>query len=324
LKHALVAGGGGFIGSHLCDLLISEGYKITIVDNFVTGDRANLTHIKNNCRIIDADIRAPWREWISETDAQTIDEIYNLASPASPIDFAKIPEFILTTASDGHRNLLQLTQWINGAGSKSVPILLTSTSEVYGDPLVHPQAETYWGNVNPVGERSCYDEAKRFAEALTVTYRRQHGVRGKIARIFNTYGPRMRPSDGRVVCNFLSQGLIGEPLTIYGDGLQTRSFCYVDDMVQGLFRLMQSEHLGPMNIGNPREITIAQVAETVSKILQIPHRTQLVPLPSDDPKRRRPDIQLAQTTLGWEPRVPFEEGLAHMLRFFRNTLDKNS
>jgi dTDP-glucose 4,6-dehydratase len=320
MKTALVAGGAGFIGSHLCDFLVAQKYRILIVDNCVTGDRANIQHLlelKDQVLFLEADIRRPFREWLDAKWVREIDEIYNLASPASPIDFARMPSFILTTASQGHQNLLELAR--EGQG-QSCRILFASTSEVYGDPLEHPQKESYWGNVNSIGERSCYDEAKRYGEAITMAYMREFKIPTRIIRIFNTYGPRMRPSDGRVICNFFSQGLRGESLTIYGTGEQTRSFCYVSDLVRGVWNLMQSEVTTPVNVGNPNEITILEIAKTVNQLTQNQQPLAFRPLPQDDPQRRRPDITRARQQLGWEPEVALADGLRHTLEFFRASL----
>lgn len=314
----LVAGGAGFIGSHLCDFLVSAGNSVIVVDNLITGRIQNLDQLDGRIRFIEADIRQPWHEWLAQDQAQQISQIYNLASPASPIDFAKMPEFILTTASQGHRNLLQLAVGLQKSKNTQIPVLFASTSEVYGDPLEHPQSETYWGNVNSIGERSCYDEAKRFGEALSACYRREHGLSAKIARIFNTYGPRMRPTDGRVISNFFNQAMARQPFSIYGSGEQTRSFCYVNDLVRGLFLLMQSQHLGPVNIGNPAEITIRQLATSVAQIANVPLSIQELPLPSDDPKRRKPDISLAYQLLNWKPEVSLLHGLKQMWDFSHN------
>ncbi len=321
MKTALVAGAAGFIGSHLCDFLVAQNYRVIAVDNFVSGQRDNTTHWNERVEFIEADIRIPWTEWLKQADR--VDEIYNLASPASPVDFEKMPTFILSTASEGHKNLLNLALHLKNKAQKNVPILFASTSEVYGDPLEHPQKEDYWGNVNPIGIRSCYDEAKRFGEAISMAYHREFGVPIKLARIFNTYGPRMRPTDGRVICNFLTQALSGEALSVYGDGSQTRSFCYVEDLVRGLFALMLSRETGPINLGNPNEVTVLQVAHSVCELVAIEPRIKFINLPPDDPKRRKPDIHRAQSLLNWAPKTDFHEGLAQTLRYFRNTLHKS-
>ncbi len=312
MKTALVAGGAGFIGSFLCELLLEKGYKVFAIDNLVTGKRENIEDLLKNRNFnwIEHDITAPLHMNVS------CDEIYNLASPASPVDFEKMPDFILKTSAVGHLNLL------NWAKIHSAKILLASTSEVYGDPLEHPQNESYYGNVNCVGIRGCYDEGKRFAEALSMAYKRRYGVNIRIARIFNTYGPRMRPEDGRVIPNFFTQSLNGQPLTIYGDGKQTRSLCYVTDLVQGLFSLMQSEIETPTNVGNPDEYTILDIGKNVSLACGVEFRTKSFPLPENDPKQRRPDISKAQRELEWQPKVSLREGLASTLEFFKRSQNK--
>ncbi len=305
-KCALVTGGAGFIGSHLCDRLLAEGYRIVCIDNLRTGSLENIAHLEGspNFDFINHDVTT----YISYPGE--LDEIYHLASPASPIDFHRIPIPILKVGALGTHNALGL------ARVKGARFLLASTSEVYGDPLVHPQPEWYQGNVNPVGVRGVYDEAKRYAESMTMAYHRHHGVDTRIARIFNTYGPRMRPDDGRMIPNFVSQALAGEPLTIYGDGSQTRSVQYVDDLVEGIFRLVHSQETRPVNLGNPVEYTVREVAELVLRLSGSPSELVRKPLPEDDPKQRRPDISRAREVLGWEPRVPAEEGLSHTLRWF--------
>lgn len=308
-KRALVAGGAGFIGSHLCDLLLDKGYEVTAVDNLVTGRKANLSAaLKRGLTLIEHDINDPlptgWR----------FDEIYNLASPASPVDFAKMPIFIMDTVARGHRNLLDL------AHRTQARILFASTSEVYGDPDVHPQREDYFGNVNPIGPRSCYDEAKRFGEALSFVFHRLHGVETRVARIFNTYGARMRPDDGRIIPNFFIQALQGQPLSIYGEGTQTRSFCYVSDLADGLFRLMQSAEKMPVNIGNPLERTILEIANSVNLITSNPAKMRYLPLPENDPKQRCPDITRAKKILGWLPTVSLEDGLSRSMEYFKKEL----
>jgi len=302
-----VAGGAGFIGSHLCEFLLDQGHKVFALDNMKTGRRDNIEHLLKNRNFnwLEHDIRV--RLHLNHK----IDRIYNLASPASPVDFEKIPEYIMETASDGHRNLLRLAQE-NGAR-----ILFASTSEVYGDPLEHPQKETYLGNVDCTGIRACYDEAKRYGEALTMIYHRFHKVETRIIRIFNTYGPRMRPEDGRVIPNFCNQALRGEPLTVYGDGKQTRSLCYVSDMVRGMHSLMESKYSNPVNIGNPDEYSMNDLADKIiaavgNKNLKKTHH----PLPPSDPKRRKPDISLARKILGWEPQVSLAEGMKATLEYF--------
>lgn len=312
-KRALVAGGAGFIGSHLCDLLLAKGYEVVALDNLVTGRARNLDSARGaGLRLIEADISKPLE--LNELFNQRFDEIYNLASPASPVDFDRMPVFILETASIGHRQLLELAR---RHGSR---ILFASTSEVYGDALVHPQAETYFGNVNTVGHRSCYDEAKRYGEALTAAYRRVHAVETRIARIFNTYGPRMRPDDGRIIPNFFMQALQGQALTVYGEGRQTRSFCYVSDLIEGLFRLMQSSESTPVNIGNPIERTVLEIANAVNTISGNAEQIRYLPLPENDPKQRRPDISKAKTVCGWEPTVTLERGLEVCLNYFKTEL----
>lgn len=313
MKRALVAGGAGFIGSHFCELLLTKKYDVTIVDNLITGQRRHAEYLqKKGCRFIEADI-CDLDTSSSKSDLGTgYDEIYNLASPASPIDFEIIPLKILETGSTGHRNLLEL------AVRAKAKIFFASTSEVYGDPLVHPQVESYFGNVNPIGPRGCYDEAKRFGEALTMAYQRAHGVEVRIVRIFNTYGPRMRETDGRIIPNFFTQGLQGKSLTIYGDGSQTRSFCFVTDMCRGFYDLMQSNFQEPVNIGNPNEMTVLEMAETVRQLTGNSQDFEFKTLPQNDPKLRRPDITRATEVLKWQPQVSLESGLAHTLEFFKS------
>ncbi len=310
MKKVLVAGGAGFIGSHLCEFLLSKGCHVTCVDNFITGQKKNIAGIKSpNFKFVEADITqsGSWSEGQFE-------EIYNLASPASPIDFEKIPLKILECSSLGHRNLLEL------ARKNDARILFASTSEVYGDPEVHPQRESYFGNVNTVGIRGCYDEAKRFGEALSMAYHRQFGTKIRLIRIFNTYGPRMRETDGRIIPNFFMQGLNGESLTIYGEGQQTRSFCYVADMCEGMYALVQSEETRPVNIGNPTELTVLEMAETVKKLTGNTKPFAYKPLPENDPKMRRPDIARAKDVLKWQPRVSLEQGLDATLKYFKSQL----
>jgi UDP-glucuronate decarboxylase len=307
-KRVMVTGGAGFLGSHLCDRLIEKGYDVLCVDNLFTGTKDNIAHLWNNphFEFMRHDITFPL--------FVEVDEIYNLACPASPVHYQHDPVQTTKTSVHGSINMLGLAKRL---GAK---ILQASTSEVYGDPAVHPQKEDYWGHVNPIGPRSCYDEGKRCAETLFFDYHRQHGLPIKVMRIFNTYGPRMHPADGRVVSNFIVQALKGEPISIYGDGSQTRSFCYVDDLIAGMIALMESgpEVTGPINIGNPNEFTIRELAEKV--IAQTGAGSQLVqhPLPADDPKQRQPDITLARKVLGWEPRVPLEQGLEKTIDYFRN------
>ncbi|MBZ5728965.1 MAG: SDR family oxidoreductase [Acidobacteriia bacterium] len=303
----VVSGAAGFIGSHLCDRLLAEGHAVVALDNFLTGSRGNLAHLRGHAafRLIEQDITQPF------AIEGALDAVVNLASPASPKDYLDYPIETLDVGSAGTRRMLELSL------EKGARFLLTSTSECYGDPLVHPQVESYWGNVNPVGPRSCYDESKRFAEAVTMAYHRKHGVQSNIARIFNTYGPRMKLNDGRVVPAFLDQALRGEPLTIFGDGSQTRSFCYVSDLVDGLYRLMLSGERYPVNLGNPREMTILEFAEQIRRLTGARSAIVYQPLPEDDPKKRRPDIAKARALLGWEPRVSLEEGLKLTVAYFR-------
>jgi len=309
-KRVLITGGAGFLGSHLCDRLVNRGDDVMCLDNFFTGDKRNITHLlgRANFELIRHDVTFPLYV--------EVDEIYNLACPASPIHYQHDPVQTTKTSVHGAINMLGLAK---RTGAK---ILQASTSEVYGDPEVHPQPEAYWGRVNPIGIRSCYDEGKRCAETLFFDYYRQHGLHIKVARIFNTYGPRMHPEDGRVVSNFIVQALRGEPITVYGEGIQTRSFCYVDDIVDGLIRLMDSsdEVTGPINFGNPQEFTIAELAqiilEAVGSSAQIAH----LPLPQDDPTQRRPDISLAKDVLGWSPTVDLTAGLSKTIDYFRELL----
>ncbi|MDX6752577.1 UDP-glucuronic acid decarboxylase family protein [Geminicoccaceae bacterium 1502E] len=313
-KRILVTGGAGFIGSFLCERLLGEGHEVLCVDNFFTGRRANVAHLLGNplFELMRHDITFPLYV--------EVDEIYNLACPASPIHYQFDPVQTTKTSVLGAINMLGLAKRLK------VRILQASTSEVYGDPEVHPQQEEYWGNVNPLGPRACYDEGKRCAETLFSDYQRQHGLKIKIARIFNTYGPRMHPEDGRVVSNFIVQALRGDDITVYGDGSQTRSFCYVDDLVDGLVRLMNSpdEVSGPVNLGNPGEFTIRELAERVVNLTG--SRSQIVsrPLPADDPTRRRPDIGRARELLGWEPRISLDEGLPKTAAYFRSLLAREA
>lgn len=304
----LVSGAAGFIGSHLCDRLLEEGHDVIGLDNFITGSGDNLAHlaVEPRFRLIEHDAARPLEI------AETLDGVLHLASLASPADYLAHPIETLEAGSSGTRNLLEL------ARRDGARFLLASTSECYGDPLEHPQAETYWGNVNPVGPRSCYDESKRYAEALTMAYHRVHGLRTAIARIFNTYGPRMALDDGRVVPAFIDQALRGVPLTVHGDGTQTRSFCYVSDLVDGLCRLLLADEPYPVNLGNPREMTILEFAEQIRAAAGIRVPIVFHALPEDDPKRRRPDVQKARRLLGWEPRVPLEEGLRETIAYFRS------
>lgn len=309
-KRTLVTGGAGFIGSHLCERLLAEGHMVICVDNFYTGSRANIAHLLAHpmFEVIRHDITFPLYV--------EVDEIYNLACPASPIHYQHDPVQTTKVSVHGAINMLGLAKRLR------VPILQASTSEVYGDPEVHPQTESYKGNVNPIGPRACYDEGKRCAETLFFDYHRQHGLNIKVARIFNTYGPRMHPNDGRVVSNFVVQALSGRPLTIYGEGRQTRSFCYVSDLVDGLRKLMDSpaEITGPINLGNPNEITIRQLAEMVIEMTGSGVDLVQRPLPIDDPTQRRPDIARAKAILEWEPTVPLERGLAQTIAYFEGQL----
>jgi len=304
---AIVTGGAGFLGSHLCDYLLMEGYRVICVDNLDTGSLQNLEHIRNgNFVFLNQDLTEPF--FIEES----IDVVYHLASPASPIDYMRLPLHTLKVGSYGTHHMLGLAKF------KRARFLLASTSEVYGDPLEHPQKETYWGHVNPVGPRGVYDEAKRFAEAMTMAYHRYHGVDTKIVRIFNTYGPRMRINDGRAVPAFMSQALRNEDVTVFGEGTQTRSFTYITDLVDGIIRLMLSKENDPINIGNPREMTIEEIAETIIRMTGAKSRIIYKQLPTDDPKQRRPDITRARTLLGWEPKVALEEGLVKTIEYFRS------
>jgi dTDP-glucose 4,6-dehydratase len=310
LGRIIVTGGAGFIGSHLVDRALSEGHEVVAVDNLITGSLDNLAHLAEERRFsfIRHDVTKPLH-----IDGP-VDGILHFASPASPEDYLKFPIQTLKVGSLGTHNTLGL------AKAKGAPVVVASTSEVYGDPLVHPQTESYWGNVNPVGPRSCYDEAKRFQEAITMAYHRFHGVRTRIVRIFNTYGPRMRLNDGRVLPNFLCQALRGEPLTLYGDGTQTRSFCYVSDLVDGIWRLLHVEDPNPVNLGNPREMTIREFAARILESTGSASRFENRPLPQDDPRVRKPDISRARALLGWEPKIPLEEGLVPTVEDFRRRL----
>ncbi len=307
-KKILVTGGAGFLGSHLCDKLIAQGHDVLCVDNFFTGTKANVAHLMShpNFELMRHDITFPLYV--------EVDEIYNLACPASPIHYQRDPVQTTKTSVHGAINMLGLAKRVKAK------ILQASTSEVYGDPEVHPQPESYWGKVNPVGIRSCYDEGKRCAETLFFDYWRQHHLEIKVVRIFNTYGPRMHPNDGRVVSNFIVQALRGEDITIYGDGSQTRSFCYVDDLLEAMVRAMNtgSEFTGPVNIGNPTEFTMLELAELVLNLTKSKSRIVNQPLPQDDPRQRKPDIKLAKEALGWEPTVRLEEGLSRTIDFFAN------
>jgi UDP-glucuronate decarboxylase len=310
MKRILITGGAGFLGSHLCERLLVEGDEVLCLDNFFTGSKDNIRHLLGNPRLESI------RHDIINPIYLEVDQIYNLACPASPVHYQYNPIKTIKTSVMGAINTLGLAKRVKAT------ILQASTSEVYGDPEVHPQKESYWGRVNPIGIRSCYDEGKRAAECLMMDYQRQNGVDVKIVRIFNTYGPRMAVSDGRVVSNFIVQALRGEEITVYGEGLQTRSFCYVDDLVDGLIRMMNSEKgfTGPVNIGTPTEFTIMELARTVIRMTGSTSRIVYRPLPQDDPVQRRPDITLAQERLGWGPRVPLAEGLEKTIAYFRKVL----
>ena len=308
-KRSLITGAAGFIGSHLADCLLAEGHEVIGMDNFITGDRDNLAHIEDaRFTLVEHNVTEEIR-----IDGP-LDYILHFASPASPIDYLELPIQTLKVGSLGTHKTLGL------AKAKNATYLLASTSEVYGDPLVHPQKEDYWGNVNPIGPRGVYDEAKRFAEAMSVAYRRYHDVDVKIVRIFNTYGPRMRVRDGRAIPAFISQALTNEPMTVFGKGDQTRSFCYVNDLVDGLCRLLFSEHPGPVNIGNPSEMTILELAEKIRTMTGSKSTIDYKPLPEDDPKVRQPDIELARKLLGWAPQVSLEDGLETTIEYFRGKL----
>lgn len=309
-KRILVSGGAGFIGSHLCERLLKDGNEVICMDNFFTGDKSNIVHLLQNpyFELVRHDVTEPF---LAE-----VDEIYNLACPASPVHYQYNPIKTIKTSVMGAINMLGLAKRVNAR------ILQASTSEIYGDPKVHPQQESYWGNVNPIGIRSCYDEGKRCAETLFMDYQRQHHIAIKIVRIFNTYGPRMHPQDGRVVSNFIMQALQNKDITIYGEGNQTRSFQYVDDLVEGMIRMMDTEKsfIGPINIGNPNEFTILQLAQQV--ILQTGSKSKIkfLPLPQDDPQQRKPDIELAKKSLDWSPTVQLEEGLSKTITYFKTCL----
>lgn len=310
---SIVTGGAGFLGSHLCDLLLEKGHEVICIDNLVTGDLKNLEHLKSDFKsdrftYLKYDVTKP----IYFGDK--IDYIFHLASPASPIDYLELPIQTLKVGALGTYNMLGL------AKEHSARFLLASTSEVYGDPLVNPQPETYWGNVNPIGPRGVYDESKRYAEAITMAYHRYHGINTRIVRIFNTYGPRMRVNDGRVVPNFVSQALRGEDITVYGDGGQTRSFCYVSDLVDGIYRLMMSDCSEPVNIGNPEELSVLEFAKMIIEITGSKSRIVYEKLPVDDPKVRRPDISRAKELLGWGPKVELREGLKKTIDYFKDCI----
>jgi UDP-glucuronate decarboxylase len=310
-RRVLVTGGAGFLGSHLCERLLADGHDVLCVDNLFTGTKDNIDHLRQNPRFefLRHDVTFPLYV--------EVDQIYNLACPASPIHYQHDPVQTTKTSVHGAINMLGLAKRLEA------PILQASTSEVYGDPAVHPQTEDYRGDVNPIGPRSCYDEGKRCAETLFFDYRRQHGLNIKVARIFNTYGPRMHWNDGRVVSNFVVQALTGKPITIYGDGQQTRSFCYVDDLIDGLVRLMDTrdDFTGPVNLGNPNEFTMRELAEEVLRLTGSKSELVQEPLPPDDPRKRQPDISLAKRELGWQPRVELAEGLERTIAFFRNSME---
>jgi UDP-glucuronate decarboxylase len=311
MKRILVTGGAGFVGSHVCERLLNEGHEVICLDNYFTGSKQNIVHLMDHhfFELVRHDVTNPYMI--------EVDEIYNLACPASPVHYQYNPIKTIKTSVMGAINMLGLAKRVKAR------VLQASTSEVYGDPQVHPQPETYWGHVNPIGTRSCYDEGKRCAETLFMDYRIQNEVDIKIVRIFNTYGPRMHPNDGRVVSNFIVQALKGEDITIYGDGKQTRSFQYVDDLVEGMIRMMGSrrEFWGPVNIGNPSEFTMLELANTILKLTNSKSKLSFLPLPQDDPMQRQPDISLAKKELdGWEPRVPLNEGLQRTINYFDNLL----
>ncbi len=303
----LVTGGAGFLGSHLCDRLLREGHDVVAMDNLITGNTRNISHLVGNPRFkfIHHDVT----EYIYIDGP--LDGILHFASPASPIDYLELPIQTMKVGALGTHKALGV------AKEKKARILLASTSEVYGDPLVHPQPETYWGNVNPIGPRGVYDEAKRFAEALTMAYQRFHGVDTRIVRIFNTYGPRMRPKDGRVVPALIGQAIAGQPMTVFGDGSQTRSFCYVDDLIDGIYRLFLSDEPDPTNVGNPAEMSVLEFAKVIQKLTGTKSQIGFQPLPTDDPKVRQPDISKARRVLGWGPKIPLEEGLTKTIEYFR-------
>lgn len=308
MKRILVSGGAGFIGSHLCTRLVNEGHDVICLDNFFTGSKDNIKHLMGNhhFEVVRHDVTYPY--------SAEVDEIYNLACPASPIHYQHDPIQTAKTSVMGAINMLGLAMRLDAK------ILQASTSEVYGDPIIHPQPESYWGNVNPVGYRSCYDEGKRCAETLFMDYYRQNQTRIKIIRIFNTYGPRMLPNDGRVVSNFIIRALNNEDITIYGDGKQTRSFQYIDDLIEGMVRMMDTEDdfTGPINIGNPNEFPVLELAERVIRMTGSTSKIVFKPLPTDDPKQRQPDIKLAKEKLGWQPTVELEDGLKRMIEYFKN------
>ena len=309
---SVVTGGAGFLGSHLCDKLLGKGHHVIALDNLITGNVANIEHLSGNeqFRFIKHDVT----EYIYLPGR--VDYVFHFASPASPIDYLELPIQTLKVGALGTHKSLGL------ARAKKARFLLASTSETYGDPLVHPQPESYWGNVNPIGPRGVYDEAKRFAEAMTMAYHRYHGVETRIVRIFNTYGPRMRPNDGRVVPTLIMQALKDEPLSVFGDGSQTRSFCYVSDLIEGIYRLSQSDSANPVNIGNPHEMSVLQFAERIRELCNSQAEIVFKPLPVDDPKIRQPDISRAREVLGWEPKMDLEKGLSLTIDYFRSLLEE--
>ena len=311
---SLVTGGAGFLGSHLCERLLQEGHKVVCVDNLLTGKLENIQSLldRDDFQFIEHDVTRPFEVNVP------LDNVLHFASPASPMDYLELPIQTLKVGSLGTHNTVGL------AKAKEARYLLASTSEVYGDPLVHPQPETYWGNVNPVGPRGVYDEAKRFAEAMVMAYHRFHGLETRIVRIFNTYGPRMRPKDGRVVPAFIQQALLGEPLTVFGDGSQTRSFCYVNDLVEGIWRLLNSDTSDPVNIGNPHEMTILEFGRRIIEATNSKSEISFVELPVDDPKTRQPDITRAREILGWSPQVELQDGLGTTIDYFRSLLEGSS
>ena len=312
MPRTLVTGGAGFLGSHLCEYLLNKGHEVICMDNLITGSKQNISGIKSsNFRFVNHNVS----EFI-KLDGD-LDYILHFASPASPIDYLELPIQTLKVGALGTHNALGL------AKAKNAVFLLASTSEVYGDPLVHPQPEEYWGNVNPIGPRGVYDEAKRFAEAITMAYHRTHGINTKIVRIFNTYGPRMRINDGRAIPNFLKQALTGKDLTVYGNGSQTRSFCFVSDLIEGIFRLLMSEQNNPVNIGNPNEMTIQSLTDKILQATGSKSKIVQVPLPEDDPKTRQPNITLAKTLLNWEPKVSLDEGLKSTIKYFQEQLNSS-
>jgi UDP-glucuronate decarboxylase len=312
MKRILVTGGAGFLGSHLCDRLIKDGHEVICMDDFFTGSRANVAHLMDSPRfeLVRGDV--------NERVVIDVDEVYHLACPASPIHYQRNPVRTIRTCVIGTLNMLELCREVQGK------LLIASTSEVYGDPTMHPQPESYWGNVNPIGPRACYDEGKRCAEAVAISFSRQYRVPLRIPRIFNTYGPRMHVNDGRVISNFVVQALRNEPITIYGDGRQTRSFCFVTDLIEGFVRLMDAElDATPVNLGNPDEHTIEELARRVILLTGSSSRVEHMPLPTDDPVRRRPDISLARARLSWQPTVPIDEGLTATIDYFRRKLQKS-